>query len=245
VRGGQPQLRGLLVHARDEPSRPVRRDAGQHARGRVVGGNQGEVQQVRQRELVARADVGGGRIAHIGALHDHFTRQVRRVLEEDNGGHHLRDAGDGTRVLRVLLPEHLAGKGVVNDGGFRPQIRHELALVIELEPRLFRFFLRPRRRGRPGARRRAATRRCRHRLLFCGRGSSLRRYGCRLLGKGKRRLSLTGAPGDRCLCTNYRRHAEHGECTDQLGPEQPGLDHGQPLEFELVTDCVGIVANKL
>ena len=64
------------------------------------------------------AQIGRRRGAHVAALDTDGLGEVERVLEEHDRGHHLGDAGDRTRVLRVLFPQHLLRHRVVDDGGF-------------------------------------------------------------------------------------------------------------------------------
>ena len=85
------------------------RHTGEHAGGGVVGRNQRQVQHVAELEPVVGLEVGRGGGIDVAAFDGDGLVEVRIVLEEDDGRHHLGDAGDRALVLRVLLPEHLAG----------------------------------------------------------------------------------------------------------------------------------------
>jgi hypothetical protein len=118
------------------------------ARG-IIGRDQQQVQQVARPHLVAGAQIRGGGAVNVGTRDDDFALEIGVVFKEHDGGHHLGNARNRTRVLRVLLPEHLPRLRVVDDGGFGAEVRHLHAALIELEPWLLGFA--DRARGKRGA----------------------------------------------------------------------------------------------
>jgi hypothetical protein len=124
VRVLEAELLRLRVHLRDEALGAERRDARQ-ARGRgVVGPMSSRFSRsfgVRT-SLARRYVVDAARTSLRSILTG--RGEVERVLEEHDRGHHLGDAGDRARVLRVLFPQHLLGDRVVDDGGFGADARH-------------------------------------------------------------------------------------------------------------------------
>ena len=121
---------------RDEAFSAQRRRARQHTRRGVVGADQQQVQQVVLGHAVAGTDVGGGRAIDVGPLDHDLRVEVGRVLQHDRRRHHLRDAGNRSLDLRVLLPQHLSGARVIDDGGFGADVGHQRAGFVELEMRL-------------------------------------------------------------------------------------------------------------
>src|SRR5262249_55403790 len=110
---------------------------------------------------------------------------------------HLGDAGDRALVLRVLLPEHLAGRGIENDGRRGADIGHQFAVGVRLVPgrrgqRLLngahaRDLARARRRAGSRQTGLACLRRRRRIRRFCRRAGGLGgggRLGRRGLGGG-------------------------------------------------------------
>ena len=164
-----------------------------HPRRGVVGADEQQVQQVVAGHRVAGPQVGGRGARHVATLDRHRLRQIGQGLQEDDGRHHLGDAGDRAQLLRVLLEQHLVGLGVVDDGGGGARRRHFLPILVELEARgrqLAGFASPgggacpgngPAAGGRTGPRRRAGAG-PRRSLLFLGC-----RLNRRLLGGGRRR----------------------------------------------------------
>ena len=87
-------------------------------------GDQRQMQHVVQRDPLIGAQIRGRGRVDVASLDRHFCREVGRIFEKHHCGHDLGDAGNGALVLRVLLPENLAGFGVENDRGGGANIRH-------------------------------------------------------------------------------------------------------------------------
>ncbi len=210
----------------------------EHARGRVVGSDQQQMQQVAGRHRVTGTQIRRRRGADVGALDDDFARQVRRVLEEDHRGHHLRDAGDRTAARGVALPEHLAVFRVVDDGGFGADIGNDVAEIVELEARLDRLTQRGCLLGRPHTRGAHAARG----WPLCGCG---RFRDSRLLDRRSSLLLGRRANG----CARLRRNAHGGESRRETEESkrrrEPGSDHRQTFVRQIVTVCFGILADNL
>ena len=75
--------------------------------------------------LIVRLEIGGRGGVDVAALDRDLLVQVGVVLEVDERGHHLGDAGDRTLVLGVLFVEDLAGDRVENDGGGSADVGNE------------------------------------------------------------------------------------------------------------------------
>ena len=153
----EPELDGLFVHPLDERRRAAMRHARERPGRGVVGGDQREVQHVVERDALVGAEIGRRCRVDVAPLDGDFPRQVRVVFEEDQRGHHLRDAGDRSLVLRVLFPEHLAGFRIENDGGRGADIRDQGAVRVGLEPGAHRLLERREPGLLPGAGRRASA----------------------------------------------------------------------------------------
>ena len=89
-------------------ARPAVRQARERARRGVVRRDEREVQQIVERDALVGAQVGRRRGVGVDALDRHLLREVRLILEEDDGRHDLGDARDRPLFLGVLLPEDLA-----------------------------------------------------------------------------------------------------------------------------------------
>ncbi len=118
-----------------KPSSAVRRDARKRASSGVVRSDQQEVEKILRGDVVTGAQIRRGRVVDVGALHGDRSRERHVAFEEDERRHHLGDARDRSLFLRVRLPEHLIGLGVVDDGGLGADVGHFFAELIDLEAR--------------------------------------------------------------------------------------------------------------
>ena len=78
----EPELGSLLIHALDEPVRPVGRHARQHAGGGIVGRDQQQMQELLGCNLVVGAQIGRRRAEHVATDDGDRLREVGIVLEE-------------------------------------------------------------------------------------------------------------------------------------------------------------------
>ena len=120
VGAGAAQLRRAGVHLPDEVQHAAAHIVGDDAGGVVGAGHQQGIQQVDAAHRLTDAQARGHAVGVLDVLellghgggHGHFAVQVLAALQQQQGGHHLGQAGHILLLVGVLGQDGLAGVGV-------------------------------------------------------------------------------------------------------------------------------------